>query len=139
MMHFASNTRNIDFTTRNCVFKTRDNAFKMMNFAGKCGRNMSYSCSWPAALGNNESAKPFAAMTADGCNLWRNWHDIGCGWGSVSSIIDHWGTWGPSMAASGGLLKGATAAGGGAWHDMDMLVIGNYNAHTGGNCLTFAE
>eukprot|EP01046_Picozoa_sp_COSAG06_P096453 COSAG06_NODE_42556_length_380_cov_1.427046_1_plen_74_part_10 len=44
---------------------------------GECGRNMSYSCSWPAALGNNESAKPFAAMTADGCNLWRNWHDIG--------------------------------------------------------------
>lgn len=40
---------------------------------------------------------------------------------------------------SGGLLKGATAAGGGAWHDMDMLVIGNYQAHTDSNCLTTPE
>lgn len=39
---------------------------------GECGRNMSYSCSWPAALGNDEGAKPFGAMIDDGCNLWRN-------------------------------------------------------------------
>jgi hypothetical protein len=26
-----------------------------------------------------------------GCNLWRNWDDIQCSWGSLSSIIDHWG------------------------------------------------
>lgn len=68
---------------------------------GACGRNMTYSCSWPAALGDNSSAKPFLQMAADGCNLWRNWHDIGCGWGSVSSIIDHWGDNGPVLAATG--------------------------------------
>ena len=79
---------------------------------GECGRNMTYSCSWPAALGNNETAKPFAAMIADGCNLWRNWHDIGCGWSSVSSIIDHWGDYGPSLAKTGGLHGDPGAAGG---------------------------
>ena len=83
---------------------------------------MTYSCSWPAALGNNETAKPFAGMIADGCNLWRNWHDIGCGWGSVSSIIDHWGDYGPSLAATGGLHGDPGAAGGGHYHDMDMCV-----------------
>ena len=55
------------------------------------GRDMVYSCSWPAYLGSNETAKPFDAMIAAGCNLWRNWHDIQGNWGSVSSIIDHWG------------------------------------------------
>jgi hypothetical protein len=28
----------------------------------------------------------------DGCNLWRNYDDIQCNWGSLSDIIDHWGT-----------------------------------------------
>lgn len=85
---------------------------------GDSSRNMSYSCSWPAALGNNETAKPFDAMIADGCNLWRNWHDIGCGWSSVSSIIDHWGDYGPSLVASGGLHGDPGAPGGGHYHDM---------------------
>ena len=31
------------------------------------------------------------------------------------------------------------AAGGGHWHDMDMLVIGNYEPRTGRNCMTLAE
>jgi hypothetical protein len=38
---------------------------------GECGRNMSYSCSWPAALGDNSSQKPFVQMAADGCNTVR--------------------------------------------------------------------
>ena len=82
----------------------------------------------------------------DGCNLWRNWDDIQCSaflpppcarppppfrvlphshnqlapnptdWGSLSSIIDHWGDWGSVLAPW---------AGPGHWHDPDMLLIGN--------------
>ena len=36
------------------------------------GRDIVYSCSWPAYLGDDESEKPFATFIEDGCNLWRN-------------------------------------------------------------------
>jgi len=87
------------------------------------GRNITYSCSWPAYLGSNESAKPFGAMIDAGCNSWRNWADIECNWGSLSSIIDHWGDYGSALAPY---------AGPGHWHDMDMLLIGSH-------CLTHDE
>lgn len=80
------------------------------------GRDIVYSCSWPAYLGGNETAKPFAAMVDAGCNLWRNWRDIQCHWDSLSSIIDHWGDYASILQAT---------AGPGHWHDMDMLLIGN--------------
>jgi hypothetical protein len=37
------------------------------------GRNITYSCSWPAYLGDDENTKPFGEMVEAGCNLWRNW------------------------------------------------------------------
>lgn len=80
------------------------------------GRNISYSCSWPAYLGSDESKKPFGDMIQAGCNLWRNWDDIQCNWGSLSSIIDHWGDYGEALQPW---------AGPGHWHDMDMLLIGS--------------
>ena len=81
------------------------------------GRNMTFSCSWPAALGDNESTKPFAAMAnLAHCDSWRNWHDIQCEWGSVSEIIDHWGDFGSVLQA---------AQQPNHYHDMDMLIIGN--------------
>lgn len=40
----------------------------------KSGRNITYSCSWPAYIGSDESVKPFDEMIAAGCNSWRNWH-----------------------------------------------------------------
>jgi len=80
------------------------------------GRDIVYSCSWPAYLGSDETSKPFQAMVDSGCNLWRNWDDIQCSWGSLSSIIDHWGKYASSLQAT---------AGPGHWHDMDMLLIGN--------------
>ena len=49
---------------------------KMGHALQSSGRDIVYSCSWPAYLGSNETEKPFAAMIAAGCNLWRNWHDI---------------------------------------------------------------
>jgi hypothetical protein len=84
------------------------------------GRDIVYSCSWPAYIGDNETQKPFGAFVMDGCNLWRNWWvrlwgttgpppppphththhapsnrhcraDIQCGWGSLSSIINRKG------------------------------------------------
>lgn len=80
------------------------------------GREIVYSCSWPAYINDgNESLQPFAEFINDGCNLWRNWHDIQCNWGSLSSIIDHWGDYGESLVPF---------AGPGHWHDMDMLLVG---------------
>jgi len=82
----------------------------------KSGRNITYSCSWPAYLGSNETAKPWNDMIQAGCNLWRNWHDINNHWESLVSIIDHWGDYGPSLQA---------AAGPGHWNDPDMLLVGD--------------
>merc|ERR1712048_972192 len=53
----------------------------------------------------------------------RNWADIQCNWGSLSSIIDHWGDYGEALQPW---------AGPGHWHDMDMLLIGN-------DCVTLDE
>lgn len=80
------------------------------------GRDIEYSCSWPAYLGDNETDKPFATMIQAGCNLWRNWDDIQCSWSSLSSIIQHWGDYGEVLqrfAAPGHV------------NDPDMLLIGN--------------
>eukprot|EP00054_Salpingoeca_dolichothecata_P008738 m.49531 g.49531 ORF g.49531 m.49531 type:complete len:513 (+) comp17928_c0_seq1:21-1559(+) len=80
------------------------------------GRDIVYSCSWPAYLGHNESVKPYDTFIADHCNLWRNFADIQCNWASLLGIIDHWGDWGP-------VLKKFAAPG--HWNDPDMLLIGN--------------
>jgi hypothetical protein len=93
------------------------------------GRHMTFSCSWPAALGDNESAKPFGAMAEMGCDSWRNWHDIQCEWGSVAAIIDHWGDYGEVLQAA---QQPTGASGGRHYHDMDMLIIGN-------GCITHDE
>lgn len=86
-------------------------------------RDIVYSCSWPAYLGDNETKKPFKAMIDAGCNLWRNWADIQCNFQSLSSIIEHWGTYSIDLQS---------AAGPGHWNDPDMLLIGN-------NCITVEE
>jgi hypothetical protein len=80
------------------------------------GRDIVYSCSWPAYLGDNETSKPFQAMIDGGCNLWRNWDDIDNKWSSVLSIIDHWGDYCESLKPY---------AGPGHWHDMDMILVGD--------------
>eukprot|EP01064_Diplonema_japonicum_P030727 TRINITY_DN529_c0_g5_i1.p1 TRINITY_DN529_c0_g5~~TRINITY_DN529_c0_g5_i1.p1 ORF type:complete len:412 (+),score=113.06 TRINITY_DN529_c0_g5_i1:50-1237(+) len=80
------------------------------------GRDIVYSCSWPAYLGSNETTKPYSAMIESHCNLWRNWADIQCNWGSLSGIIEHWGTYGEFLAKY---------AAPGHWNDPDMLLIGN--------------
>ena len=86
-------------------------------------RNITYSCSWPAYLGDNENMKPFGDMVKAGCNLWRNWDDIQCEWSSLRSIIDHWGNFSKALIA---------AAGPGHWNDPDMLIVGN-------DCISLVE
>lgn len=51
-------------------------------------------------------------MIAAGCNLWRNYDDIQCNFGSLSGIIDHWGDY-------GAVLKSVSGLGpyGGHWND----------------------
>lgn len=80
------------------------------------GRSIVLSCSWPAYIGSDETVKPYVEMVADGCDTWRNWDDIQCSWGSLSSIIEHWGTYGEFLALN-------TPQG--YWHDADMLLVGN--------------
>ena len=88
------------------------------------GRDIVYSCSYPAYLGKAEKDKPFTEfIMEDGCNLWRNWADIQCNWNSLSTIIDYFGNSSEVLAAY---------AGPGHWHDPDMLLIG-------ANCLTTIE
>ena len=99
------------------------------------GRDIVYSCSWPAYTGANESTKPFQTYIDDGCNLWRNYRDIQCNWASLSGIIAHWGLYGEALQPY---------AGPGHWHDMDMLLIGTTSqGHDGGTagerCVTLEE
>jgi hypothetical protein len=99
------------------------------------GRPIVYSCSWPAYTGKNESTKPFQTYIDDGCNLWRNYDDIQCNWGSLSGIIDHWGMYGEALQPW---------AGPGHWHDMDMLLIGAVSqgrdgGHAGQRCVSHVE
>jgi len=80
------------------------------------GRDIIYSCSWPAYIGDDETVKPFPTLIADGCNLWRNWNDIQCEWSSLASIIEHWGQYGWYLQQF---------SNGSHVHDPDMLLIGN--------------
>eukprot|EP00456_Euglypha_rotunda_P009189 TRINITY_DN11977_c0_g1_i26.p1 TRINITY_DN11977_c0_g1~~TRINITY_DN11977_c0_g1_i26.p1 ORF type:complete len:424 (-),score=57.84 TRINITY_DN11977_c0_g1_i26:99-1370(-) len=82
------------------------------------GRDIVYSCSWPAYLGTDETSKTdcYNTMIQIGCNLWRNWDDIQCSWSSLQSIIDHYGDYGDYLQQF---------AAPGHWNDPDMLLIGN--------------
>lgn len=78
---------------------------------------MAYSCSYPAYLGTNESAKPYHTMFhQDGCNTWRNYRDIDNTWESLHSIIRHWGDYWKDLQQAGE---------GGAFNDADMLLVGD--------------
>jgi len=80
------------------------------------GRNITYSCSWPAYLGSDEGSKPWDAMIAAGCNLWRNWGDIDNTWKSLESIINHWGDYSSALQKNSGP---------GHWNDPDMVLCGD--------------
>jgi alpha-N-acetylgalactosaminidase len=81
----------------------------MSYFLNGTGRPMLYSCSWPAYDENMDYSQlpPY-------CNMWRNWDDIACNWGSVRSVIDKWGN----------TTQWIQYAGPGHWNDPDQLMIG---------------
>ena len=112
-----------------CAIPRGDHSYYATGFArmgaalNATGRSIVFSCSWPAYLGDDERTKPFAALIAMGCNLWRNWHDIQCRSDSLFSIIDHFGDYSRVLAPF---------AGPGHWHDPDQLLIG-------AGCLTADE
>ena len=82
-----------------------------------------FSCSWPAYLGDDEAAKPYEAMVAAGCSLWRNWKDIQCSWDSMIEVVNHFGDYSKVLSA---------AAPPGVYNDPDMLLVGN-------PCVTLGE
>mmetsp|Transcript_9561 Transcript_9561/g.18025 ORF Transcript_9561/g.18025 Transcript_9561/m.18025 type:complete len:464 (-) Transcript_9561:2715-4106(-) len=87
-------------------------------------KKMVYSCSWPAYITpHNETHKPFNKMIEAGCNLWRNYDDIACSWGSLVGIIDYFGNYSKYLSKF---------AGPGHWNDMDMLLVGN-------DCITYEQ
>ena len=84
---------------------------------------ITYSCSWPAYLGDDETKKPYGEMVAAGCDLYRNWDDLQCSWESLQQVVDHYGDYGEFLAK-------ATPSG--VWNDPDMLLVGN-------DCITMGE
>ena len=98
------------------------------------GRDIVYSCSWPAYTGSDETTKPFQTYIDDACNLWRNYADIQCSWDSLGDIIEHWGKYGKALQP----WAGPDGPYGGHWHDMDMLLIGGLNAD-GAPCVSLDE
>ncbi|KAK7097799.1 hypothetical protein V1264_004724 [Littorina saxatilis] len=85
----------------------------MQFYMNKTGHPMLYSCEWPLY----ESKKPDYALIRKTCNLWRNGHDIGDTWKSVSSVIDFYGDNDQNFSAY---------TGPGGWADPDELVVGDF-------------
>ena len=89
---------------------------------------MTYGCSWPAYLGDDEATKPWGGIHAAGCSMWRAWTDVVCEWSgrpqAAGSILDHFGNYSRVFAKVAGRGLG--------WNDPDNLVIGN-------GCITPAE
>ena len=61
-------------------------------------REIAYSCSWPAYLGDDETRKPFASFVAAGCNVWRNFIDVGPTAGYLQGILEHFGNYSSWLA-----------------------------------------
>eukprot|EP00300_Choanocystis_sp_HF-7_P033796 c46228_g1_i1.p1 GENE.c46228_g1_i1~~c46228_g1_i1.p1 ORF type:complete len:436 (+),score=83.99 c46228_g1_i1:154-1308(+) len=110
----------VDYLKVDGCYSTTDNyqiGYPKMGAALQAtGRDIVYSCSWPAYLTYNESQKPFAEFIDAGCNLWRNYDDVQNHWGSVANIIDHFGNYSQDLQKW---------AGPGHWHDMDMILAGS--------------
>uniref|UniRef100_A0A914WD53 Alpha-galactosidase n=1 Tax=Plectus sambesii TaxID=2011161 RepID=A0A914WD53_9BILA len=86
----------------------------MSDFLKKTGRDIVYSCSWPAYL-EDEPEKVDYNVIGKYCNLWRNYGDISAKWSSIQKIIDYY---------TENQDKLIPAAGPGRWHDPDMIVVG---------------
>ena len=81
----------------------------MAHFLNNTGRQILYSCSWPA-YNMDMDYEPLP----EHCNMWRNYYDIAATWYSVNGIIEKWGS----------TPEWAKYAGPGHWNDPDQLMIG---------------
>nr|AVA09680.1 putative effector protein [Heterodera avenae] len=101
---------NIDLTTI-------PNEYPKMGIAlNRTGRQIVYSCSWPAYLDFKHEEKINYTAIGYWCNLWRNFDDIYRSWGSVLSIIDFYNK-------NQEIFRKVQAPG--RWNDPDMLIVGN--------------
>ncbi|XP_054844640.1 alpha-N-acetylgalactosaminidase isoform X2 [Eublepharis macularius] len=89
---------------------------RMTKALNATGRQIAYSCSWPAYQGGLPPQVNYSLLT-NICNLWRNYDDIQDSWDSILSIVD----W---FSKHQDVLQ--PAAGPGHWNDPDMLIIGNF-------------
>jgi hypothetical protein len=87
------------------------------------GPPIAYACSWPAYLGDDEDTKPYEAIVAAGCNVWRSWTDTTCEWSRALFILDHLGNYSKTLAR---FIRPNH------YNDPDNLIIGN-------GCITEAE
>jgi alpha-N-acetylgalactosaminidase len=95
-----------------CYINTQDMADgypAMAYFLNRTGRPILYSIEGPFY----DSSMDYT-MLPPYFNMWRNWYDIGCNWGSIKSVIDHFGNH----------SEWAAFAGPGHWNDPDQLMIG---------------
>lgn len=86
------------------------------NFLNDTGRDVVYSCSYPAYLGGLPAQVDYKWLGSV-CHQWRNYFDIDDSFYSLLKIIEWYGD---HMDA---LRK---FSGPGKWHDPDMLIVGNF-------------
>jgi alpha-N-acetylgalactosaminidase len=87
----------------------------MSRFLRNTNRSMVISCSWPF-YSYKEGAEPNYTHVAEHCNLWRNYGDIDPSFSTIADIIEWF------AQNYNDLYMYARP---GAWHDPDMLVVGN--------------
>jgi len=90
---------------------------QMTKYLNATGRQIIYSCSWPAYL-NFANMSVNYEYIGQNCNLWRLWGDIQDDWDDVVDIIQYWGD------NQDVLIPAAKP---GQWNDPDMLIIGDFS------------
>ena len=86
------------------------------NYLNDTGRNIVYSCSYPAYLGGLPEQVDYNWLGSV-CHQWRNYYDIDDSFYSLLKIIEWYGD---------NMDKLRKFMGPGRWHDPDMLLVGNF-------------
>uniref|UniRef100_A0A0G4HW64 Alpha-galactosidase n=1 Tax=Chromera velia CCMP2878 TaxID=1169474 RepID=A0A0G4HW64_9ALVE len=95
----------------------RDYYSKWSSALVETGRDIVFSCSWPAYVGGDKALREFPwGYISRICNLWRLYDDINPSWGSLLDIMKHWRNTQDYLI---------TAHGPSALNDPDMLEVGN--------------
>jgi len=92
----------------------------------KTGRQILYSCSWPAYVDLNTFNWTEIVQL---CNLWRLYDDIQDSWTSMFHIAQFWGKFQAVLQP---------LAGPGNWNDPDMIIVGDFSLSIGEAQVQFA-